>query len=133
MKNSSISKKIRLTPFREAVLKIFESNNHAISIHQIELSLGDHDRITLYRTIKLFLEKGIIHEIALANEINKYALCEKSCSEIEHHHNHIHFKCNKCLEVFCEHIPAFPSVELKGFEIENLEINASGICINCCK
>src|SRR5690554_3310720 len=56
-------KNLRVTPFRKEVLEIFLENEHAISIQDIEEALVEFDRITLYRTIKSFTNKGVIHEI----------------------------------------------------------------------
>jgi Fur family ferric uptake transcriptional regulator len=124
-------KKIRSTPFREEVLAIFKSSNYALSLQSLEEKLDKHDRITLYRTLKTFKEKGVIHEIALPNEPIKYALCKKNCSDDHHHHNHIHFKCNNCEEVFCKDVKELPKIIIPNFNITELEISAKGICENC--
>ena len=124
-------KGIRSTSFRESVVEIFQKYDCAISIHTIEQELGTHDRITLYRTIKTFTDKGLIHEVLLPNEEKKLAICKADCSSEGHHHEHIHFKCESCEEVYCEEIEAFPKLSLKGFRINSLEINAIGLCKNC--
>lgn len=124
-------KNIRSTPFREVVLNIFDDANYALSLQNIEDKLGEHDRITLYRTLKTFKEKGVIHEIALPDEPIKYALCEHSCNDEHHEHNHIHFKCNDCGEVFCKDIKELPQIKIPNFKITELEISAKGICENC--
>ena len=56
-------KQIRKTPFRLEVLKLFKASKNAISLKEIEKNLTSFDRITLYRTLKLFIEKGLIHEV----------------------------------------------------------------------
>ena len=124
-------KNIKPTQFREAVLSIFIENDYAISLQDIEEKLIKFDRVTLYRTIKKFKENGLIHEIALPEEILKYALCELSCSDIHHKHNHIHFKCNKCLEISCQEVDFIPKIKINDFEIDELEIMAKGTCYNC--
>lgn len=127
------SRKLRVTDFRLAVLDIFDQNKHAVSMEQIEASLGEFDRITLYRTIKSFIEKGIIHEIVMSGDIKKLALCDDSCESHDHahHHQHVHFRCKKCEEVFCEDVDNFPNLGLSGFQIDSIEIQAQGICKNC--
>ncbi len=131
MKNLLLSKKIRITDFRVAILAIFERFDAAISVEQIEKELGVFDRITLYRTLRLFKEKGIIHEITIAGNTLKLALCAQHCEQNEHHHNHIHFHCESCDEVYCVDIEKFPEIGLNGFKIKELEIQASGICQRC--
>lgn len=131
MKNLLQAKKIRVTDFRLAVLEAFEKHENAISIEVIEESLKNFDRITLYRTLKIFKEKGIIHEITMPGNIKKMALCADECSDHDHVHDHVHFHCNSCNETYCLEVDTFPSINLKGFEINHLEIQASGVCQTC--
>ena len=67
-------KRLRLTSFRKEVLQVFMDNDKAIAVSDIEDALNDFDRITLYRTIKSFIEKGLIHEIVMPGDVKKLAL-----------------------------------------------------------
>lgn len=131
MKSLLKAKKLRVTDFRLAVLAIFERHKNAVSVDQIEQELKEFDRITLYRTLKSFKEKGVIHEITMPGNIKKLALCADTCSHEDHSHEHIHFHCNQCNEVFCLEIDNFPKIGIKGFSINQLEVQASGVCGNC--
>ena len=128
-------KKVRQTPFRAKVIELFQVKETALSMQEIELALGDHDRITLYRTIKTFLEKGVIHEITMNGQDKKLALCDISCSDEghahEHNHEHLHFHCRKCNELFCVDVDSIPMPKADGFQIEQLEIQAVGVCKSC--
>jgi Fur family ferric uptake transcriptional regulator len=124
-------KKISETPFRKEVLAIFKSYKNAIPLSVLENELTNFNRITLYRTIKIFIEKGIIHEITLSGNDTNYAICQNECSSNTHHHQHIHFKCNNCHLIFCAEIDKFPNVSLPGYKIDNLEIQATGLCKTC--
>ncbi|CAG5080535.1 Fur family transcriptional regulator [Parvicella tangerina] len=127
------SKGVRKTAFRAEVLELFASSNAAVDMESIEAHLGKFDRITLYRTMKTFLEKGLIHEINIGGE-KKYGLCDHECGEDHtHHHDHVHFHCEDCKEVFCLEISAFPDLEIPGYEIEEMEIQLKGICERCKK
>lgn len=125
-------KKIRTTPFRLKVLEAFTSHENALTLGQIEQYIGDHDRITLYRTLKTFEEKGLIHEIVIGGEMKKMALCSDGCGDQDHDHNHqhIHFLCTNCKEVFCidYHLP---EIKIPGFTVENIEVQGQGLCANC--
>jgi Fur family ferric uptake transcriptional regulator len=125
------SKKIRVTNFRLTVLDIFNNKDNAISMEEIEHELGSFDRITLYRTIKTFIMKGIIHEIMLPGNVKKLAICTGHCEEERHHHEHLHFQCRSCEEVYCVDLPVLPKIKLKGFKIDSLEIQAIGLCESC--
>ena len=123
-------KGLKETAFRKDVLQVFNKHKNAIPVATIEKALKDFDRITLYRTLKVFVEKGVIHEISLNAKETNYALCN-DCSEHEHEHQHIHFKCEKCNKVYCVEVEKLPNIELAGYKINQLEIQATGTCINC--
>ena len=52
----------------------------AVTLSDIENAFEKADRTTLYRTIKTFEEKDIVHQIDDGTGITKYALCEQGCS-----------------------------------------------------
>lgn len=126
-------KKMRKTPFREKVLEIFLANDQAVSVSDIENHLGAHDRVTLYRTIKSFMEKGVIHEIVMPGDVRKLALCSMTCDGGEGHreHKHIHFQCKSCEEVFCIEVDELPEIELNNFMVEEVEVQMRGLCRAC--
>ncbi|MCC5924314.1 MAG: transcriptional repressor [Crocinitomicaceae bacterium] len=123
--------KIRVTPFRIKVLSVFKKTHSALSLSDLESGIGEFDRVTLYRTIKTFLDKGIIHEILMPGDIKKMALCQDGCNTHLHDHKHLHFHCDSCQETFCIDLPAYPEIVLDGFDIKQIEIQAQGVCKNC--
>ncbi|MFT4600121.1 MAG: Fur family ferric uptake transcriptional regulator [Arenicella sp.] len=125
------SKKLRATPFRLEVLGLFEKTTNALDLSTIESELKDFDRVTLYRTIKIFIEYGILHEILISGEVKKFALCSDGCETKSHKHDHIHFLCTICNEVFCLEPIKMPSISHDSFEITSVEVQAKGICSNC--
>lgn len=131
MENLLKSKKISETPFRKEVLAIFSKHTNAIPLSVVEKELKDYNRITLYRTIKIFIEKGIIHEITLSGNETNYAICQEECDTFTHSHQHIHFKCKQCEIIFCVEIDRFPTLKLPKYKIEALEIQATGLCRDC--
>ncbi len=122
---------IRATDFRIKLLEIIRLKGSAISSLEIEDSLGEFDRVTLYRSLKTFKEKGVIHEINMENEPVQFALCSETCSSVHHHHEHIHFKCKSCQNVTCEDIPNKIEISLQGFIIDSIGLQATGVCKNC--
>lgn len=125
------SKKLSETPFRKEVLNIFLKHDHAIPLSIIEQELDNYNRITLYRTIKIFIEKGVIHEITISGQDSHFAICKDECSSKQHQHQHIHFKCTQCETISCVETKQLPQVLLPEYVIEQIEIQASGICKNC--
>ena len=131
MLNLLKKQKIRETPFRKKVLDAFSKYNYAIPLSMVEKELKKFDRTTLYRTIKVFLEKNIIHEIKIIGEESNYAICQEKGDANSHHQQHIHFKCRNCGIIFCVEVDEFPSINIPKYKIEQLEIQATGLCKNC--
>ena len=85
---------LRPTPGRKDTLQIFLKHYFALSHGDIEHEMPENvDRVTLYRTLKTFLDKGLIHKVLDNGGGLKYALCNDHCNTTGHKHNHIHFKC----------------------------------------
>lgn len=126
-------KKLRLTSFRNEVLNVFLNSSNAVSINDIEDKLKQFDRITLYRTLKTFKEKGLIHEIVMPGDIKKLALCPDECSSLNHLHTaqHIHFRCKMCENIFCLDLHEFPEINIPQFKVDSIEIQGTGICNIC--
>ena len=89
--------KMRSTPSRQEILRLFLRKDYALSHGDIEKEISNElDRVTVYRTLKTFLDKGIIHKVLDDEGSLKYALCSEACTNAEHHHDHVHFKCTIC-------------------------------------
>jgi len=126
---------LRKTAFRREVLAILKSNEgKAISNDVIEEGLGEYDRITLYRTLKSFEQKGLIHTTTDAGGQAKYALCQHlMCSEEAHHDSHAHFHCDQCGQTTClDDMTKPPSYQVpSGYEIKDIQVTLSGVCQSC--
>ncbi|MFM2394196.1 MAG: hypothetical protein RLZZ546_2178 [Bacteroidota bacterium] len=126
--------KIKNTPIRNQILEIFNRANYALSHGEIEAHFEDIDRITLYRTLKTFEEKGVIHKITDLSGVSKYALCESKCVEHHHHlhHAHLHFQCEVCNNTFCIENVEIPKITLPShFLVTGQSITMTGKCTKC--
>lgn len=138
MQTSSISdllkrNQLSVTDSRKRILELFQANNGALAHHDIETKTGEKfDRVTIYRTLQTFVEKGIIHTIPTADNSIRYALCKDDCTEGHHHDNHVHFVCDNCKVTYCLDNVVTPEVKLpKGFKPNVIEVVANGLCANC--
>ena len=132
LKNSSLS----VTGGRKQILDIFLSSSNALTHQDIESKCSDqYDRVTIYRTLQTFLEKGIIHNIPSTDNTIRYALCNEACISTGHHHdNHVHFKCVQCGKTLCLDEVGIPEVKLpKGYSIHEINMVVNGICKSCKK
>jgi Fur family transcriptional regulator, ferric uptake regulator len=124
---------LSVTDNRKMILELFLGSAGALSHNDIEKKVGQKfDRVTIYRTLQIFLEKGIIHNIPSADNSIHYALCRDNCSAGDHRDNHIHFVCNVCSNTICLEDVSIPAVRLpKGFTSKRIEMLVSGVCKNC--
>jgi Fur family ferric uptake transcriptional regulator len=124
---------LKKTKPRISVLKVLASRKTATSQPDLEEILGKEiDRVTLYRVLKTFEEKGIIHKILDLNGTANYAACDESCTEHEHDDKHVHFNCTSCLNVYCLDELHVPSLSMpKGFTAANVALIVYGICDKC--
>ncbi len=127
---------LRHTGCRSDILQSFQSYNFALSHGDLEERFGERfDRVTIYRTLKTFVEKGIIHKVLDDEGGTKYALCSTTeCSHDNHHHDHVHFKCLQCGNTTCiesVHIPVFSLPE--GYKRTEINMLVQGTCPTCVK
>ena len=127
--------KLSVTAGRQKILQLFLNSGGALAHADIEKNAGEHfDRVTIYRTLQAFVEKGLIHTIPTSDNSIKYALCKDDCGEGHHHDHHVHFVCNICNNTFCLDSVVTPKVDLpEGYQSAELEVVAKGICKNCGK
>lgn len=125
---------LRHTSCREDILDILHHQDSALSHGDLESGLQErYDRVTIYRTLKTFVDKGIIHKV-LDEEGLRYALCKGVCHSHEHHHDHVHFKCQMCGKTTCLDDIHIPSVKLpQGFSSTEMNLLIQGTCPLCSK
>ncbi len=124
---------LRITDCRIDVLEFFLKTSYALSFRDLEDGLKEYDRVTLYRTLNSFIEKGLLHRIPNDNGFASYALCLDECNNQEHHHDHVHFKCNICGHIECLPGYSIPKLQVEDYEISDQSLLLSGVCKKCLK
>ncbi|WP_317132066.1 Fur family transcriptional regulator [Rufibacter hautae] len=125
-------KGVRPTAMRLLVLDYLLNQSAAVSLSDLEAYFHRADRITLYRSLKTFEEKGLVHSIDDGSAAVKYALCPDSCNQQEHHDLHVHFFCTRCRETFCLPKSRIPDIALpEGFRTEEVSLIVKGNCNKC--
>ena len=124
---------LSVTASRKAILDVFLTSDNALSHQDVESRAKQFDRVTIYRTLQTFLEKGIIHNIPSTDNITRYALCNEACIVSGHHHdNHVHFKCDSCGKTVCLDEVTIPKVQLpKGYTMKEINMVVNGVCKTC--
>lgn len=124
-----ISKHVKPTAMRILVAEEFLKSDEAMSLQALEEALPTADKVTLYRTIKTFVDNDIVHTVILPDGQTKYAFCQHTGHK---HHVHPHFTCKKCGQTQClreinMHLENFP----EGYKITDTMLTLSGICPQC--
>jgi Fur family transcriptional regulator, ferric uptake regulator len=124
---------LSITGARRRILGLFLREDGALSHADIEKKAGKKfDRVTIYRTLQVFLEKGLIHTIPSLDNSIRYAFCKDNCTAGHHRDDHVHFICNACGAAVCLEGVVVPSVRLPGgYVTEQVEMLVSGICRSC--
>ena len=127
-------KNLSVTDSRRKILTLFLSTPDAMAHGDIEKKAGEKfDRVTIYRTLHTFVEKGIVHTIPTADNSVLYALC-KDCAEGHHHDDHVHFVCSQCERTICLDDIISPNIDLpEGYMADSVQVVIHGICKDCNK
>jgi len=119
---------IRPSNIRIKILKFLLKNRIHPTVEDIYKSLIEEiptlSKTSVYNTLNLFLEKGIVVGIALDQKELRYDINTNF---------HGHFKCNKCGIIYDFPIMiSFPNKDqLEGFEITNRDVFFYGSCKEC--
>lgn len=97
---------LRVTDARIKVLAALLGAPYAFSHQDVQDTLADMDRVTLYRTLDCLTDAGLAHKIAGDDRVFHY---NTAVAEPQQHgeaapakqHQHGHFKCTRCARVFC--------------------------------
>jgi Fur family ferric uptake transcriptional regulator len=129
LRKSSLS----VTEGRKKILQLFFDQPGALAHADIEKKAGEKfDRVTIYRTLQAFVDKGIIHVIPTRDNSILYGLCKDECGEGHHHDQHVHFVCESCNQTYCLDSVVTPSVPLPGgYKAKDVEVVVKGICKQC--
>ena len=124
---------LNITQSRVIILEFFLNTENSLDKYFIEKKARHHlDRITVYRTLRAFVKKGIIHTIPTHDFSVQYALSKNDCDESGHLDNHFHLICEKCGKGFCldeNNISISPLP--KGYVKHKVEVLITGLCKKC--
>lgn len=124
----------RLTPQRQMILSTIHKSDHHISAEeiyaQVRLRYPQVNISTVYRTLELLKELGLVTETDLGGGRFRYHSVEKG-----HHH---HLVCRKCARVFELDESLLKPIEGKilrqyGFKADLSHLAVFGNCVQCQK
>jgi protein-S-isoprenylcysteine O-methyltransferase Ste14/Fe2+ or Zn2+ uptake regulation protein len=119
------SKQVKPTAMRLLVLEFLLGCSAAVSLQDLETEFHYSDRTTLYRTLKTFEEKLLIHSINDGTGSIKYALCDDDCIGNAHTDLHLHFNCTVCANTVCLPKTKVPRIVVPdGYKVEQVDLVA---------
>ncbi|MCM1311299.1 MAG: transcriptional repressor [Bacteroides sp.] len=124
-------KGIRPTANRILVMRALHSFSHSFSLREMEDKIDTLDKSSVFRTLRLFADHHLIHEIDDGSGSLKYELCMAEHTP-DNDDLHTHFFCEKCGRTICLHDIPVPRVRLPdGFVAESVNYVIKGICDEC--
>ena len=123
---------VRVTPQRRLVLEILAQADGHLDANDIHERGRRHDQSlslsTVYRTLTVLKEIGIVRELHLD--------CEQHHYELDGKDDHSHLVCQKCGRVIEVDSSAFVRAaqavgQMHGFQVVNAEVELTGYCSGC--
>ena len=126
----------RLTPQRLKVLNLFEnigSGKHlsAEEVHEkLVKSSSKVSLATIYRTLRLLVQMGLLHELELSEGGHRYELLSNDTPD---HHHLICIRCGRTEEFENDEVLEAGKVAAKinGFKLIESSLDVRAICPNC--
>lgn len=126
---------LKMTPQRRLILDTFLSQSQHLSPEELYDKVRKRDKsvgqATVYRTLKLLVEAGIVEALDFADGVTRY---EVSWGE-EHHDHLICENCGKNIEILDQTIEKRQESIAKehGFKLSHHKMYLYGICSDCRK
>lgn len=119
---------IRLSHQRLKVLEYLVLNQFHPTVDQIYNGLHKDvptlSKTTVYNTLNSLTEAGLVRVLNIEDNETRYDI---------NTHNHGHFKCQKCKEIYDFNIDmdSFDTCDLNDFEIKDKNVYFKGVCPKC--
>ena len=129
---------IRPTQMRLEIYKFLKRKQSAVSFSDLKKAFVQKsetnktaNRTTFYRNLKIFEDKGLIHQINDGVGVAKYAISDENLKSKYSTDLHMHFHCTDCKKTIC--LPNKISEESlpNDYEINNVNLVLKGICEKC--
>jgi Fur family ferric uptake transcriptional regulator len=126
---------VRPTAIRLTILEILGDSPKALRAQEIIDAIRSRrhvNKVTVYRILEDFTQRGVVRRLSLEGRVNHYEL---ACV---HHPAHPHFQCHACGEVQCLDPLPLNRIwgELQGplgNQADHIDIKVEGTCHKCRK
>ena len=123
---------LRLTPQRLAVYQALVANDQhptaAILYKQLSEQIPSLSQATVYNTLQVLVEKGLVHEIGDAGDGHMHYDADIS--------PHLNLVCRRCRRIFDFHDPRLADLDAlitagSGFDLQGARLVYYGVCPEC--
>ncbi|MEW8993377.1 Fur family transcriptional regulator [Clostridium sp.] len=126
----------KLTPQRRSILdEIIKNEGSHLTTEEIydlvKVNCPEIGLATVYRTVQLLEEMGVLYKLDLDDGCSRYELCDED--ESHQHHHLICQNCGKVIEVEGDLLEELEQIIEKkyNFKIKNHSLKFYGTCDNC--
>ena len=129
---------IRPTQMRSKIYKFLKRKQSAVSFSDLKKAFVQKsetnktaNRTTFYRNLKIFEDKGLIHQINDGTGVAKFAISDENVKGKYGSDLHLHFHCTECKKTIC--LPnKIPEESLPSdYKINDVNLVLKGICVKC--
>jgi len=127
-------KGVRLTDQRKLIAKVMSDSENHPDVDELHKRVSKFDSkisiATIYRTLRLLVQMGLLHELELSEGGHRYELLS---NETPDHHHLICIRCGRTEEFENEEVLEAGKVAAKvnGFKLIESSLNVRAICPNC--
>ncbi len=127
IKAEELLKRYNIRPNKNRVLILEELLKREYTVSALELlnTLDYLNKTTIYRTLELFEEKGLIMRDVDPEGVSHY------CFRLNQSHPHLHFYCKMCHKTSCKEIDNLPEINIVDEFVDEIEIKITGVCKSC--
>lgn len=123
----------KLTGPRREIIRILNKSNRPLSVQEIHQQLSDTtaDLASVYRTINLLCDLGVITKLDFHEKLYRYELSDAFAP---HHHHLICRKCGSIENIFEQCLPKGFEKKIRqrsGFEVKSHILEFYGVCESC--
>ncbi len=120
---------LKKTAPRLCILSFISSRQEAVTRACLAKAFeGQVDRSTLYRLLKIFVKKNILHKLIDCKGTTAYSFFPQQAARQQQ----MHFNCTRCNNLYCLQEKHLPAVQLPtGFTREFSSFITYGICRTC--
>ena len=129
---------IRPTQMRSKIYRYLRRKQSAVSFSDLKKVFAEKsennktaNRTTFYRNLKIFEDKGLIHQINDGTGVAKFAISDENVKGKYGSDLHLHFHCTECKKTIC--LPnKIPEESLPDdYKINDVNLVLKGICVKC--